>query len=275
MDKVSGFEPDDGGSIPSKGKNDFYMDFNLIIPAFIAGILTFLAPCTLPLVPGYLAFISGVSLDDLKDAIKAKGVRKKIFLNGLFYVIGFSAVFIILGSLFGLGGAALIKYRIWLSRIGGIFVIFFGLFMLGGFKIPFFSQARQFISIKTLQPGNLLSSVIFGATFAFGWTPCIGPVLGSILLLASTSATVINGASLLAVFSFGLAVPFLAVALGIGSAANYLNKFGGYLKIVSIVGGALLVLIGILLITNSFGAWIGIIYKLFNFIGYERLLDYL
>ena len=261
------------------------MDINLIIPSFIAGILTFLAPCTLPLVPGYLAFISGVSLDDLKNRDAARGLRKKIFLNGVFYAIGFSAVFIILGSLFGLGGAALIKYRIWLSRIGGVFVIFFGLFMLGifsagggsalGGKLRFlFGEWRLPLAIH-LKPGNPASSMIFGATFAFGWTPCIGPVLGSVLLLASTSATVLNGALLLAVFSLGLAIPFLALALGIGSAANYLNKFGGYLKIVSSVGGIFLVLIGALLLTNSFGVWIGIIYKLFNFIGYERLLDYL
>lgn len=113
------------------------MDYSLIIPAFIAGILTFLAPCTLPLVPGYLGFISGVSLEDLKDPTKSKKVRVKIFLNGLLFVLGFSIVFIILGSLFGLGGAALSQYRVWLSRIGGIFVIIFGLYMTGVFRFSF------------------------------------------------------------------------------------------------------------------------------------------
>src|SRR3989344_2462110 len=119
------------------------MDFSLIIPAFIAGILTFLAPCTLPLVPGYLGFISGVYTNDLQDPSKSKLVRRKIFLNGVMYVIGFSLVFIVLGSLFGLGGAALFKYRIWLSRIGGGFVIFFGLFMMGVFELPFLNVEKH------------------------------------------------------------------------------------------------------------------------------------
>src|SRR3989344_7045516 len=177
------------------------MDFSLIIPAFIAGILTFLAPCTLPLVPGYLGFISGVSANDLRDPTKAKVARRKIFLNGVLYVIGFSLIFIILGSLFGLGGAALIKYRLWLSRIGGIFVIFFGLFMTGVLKLPLLNIEKHFGNIKALKPGNPASSLIFGAAFALGWTPCIGPILGSILTLAAASATVGQGAFLLAVFS--------------------------------------------------------------------------
>ncbi len=251
------------------------MDLNLLIPSFIAGLLTFLAPCTLPLVPGYLAFISGVSLDELKNSGKAAAIRRKVFLNGLFYVIGFSAVFILLGSLFGLGGAALVKYRLWFSRIGGIFVIFFGFFMLGAFKLPFLLREKQFTLSRGLRPGNPLSSLIFGAAFAFGWTPCIGPVLGSILVLASSSATLAQGALLLAVFSSGLAVPFLAVALGVGSASRYLAKFDRVLRYFSVVGGVFLIILGILLLTNSFGVWIGYVYRLFDFLKYDKLLNYL
>ena len=114
------------------------MDFSLVIPAFVAGFLTFLAPCTLPLVPGYLGFISGTSLDDLKNPITAKNARRKIFLNGFFFVAGFSAVFIIMGTLVGFIGAALLApYRLWFGRIGGIFIIIFGLFMLDILKIRF------------------------------------------------------------------------------------------------------------------------------------------
>jgi len=251
------------------------MDLNLVIPAFIAGVLTFLAPCTLPLVPGYLAFISGASLGDLKDPTKAKQARLKIFRNAVFYIIGFSLVFIILGSLFGLGGQALIKYRIWLSRLGGVFVIFFGLFMLGIFKLPFLNIEKALPIGKNLRPGTSLSSLIFGLTFGFGWSPCVGPILGSVLLVASSSATVLQGALLLAIFSLGLAVPFLAVALGIGSASRVLNKLGKYLNAVSIIGGLFLILLGILLLTNQFNAWIGFVYRLFNFINYDKLLDYL
>lgn len=251
------------------------MDLNLIIPSFIAGLLTFLAPCTLPLVPGYLAFISGVSMTDLKNPERERQARFKIFLNGVFYIIGFSLIFIILGSLFGLGGQALIKYRLWLSRVGGIFVIIFGLFMLNVLKLPWLLTERALPIGKRLEPGNLLSSFIFGAVFAFGWTPCVGPVLGSVLLLASTSATVGQGAILLGVFSLGLAVPFLAIALSLNSASGWLAKSGKFLKWTSVIGGLFLILIGLLLVTDNFNAWIGFIYRVFDFINYDKLLEYL
>ncbi|MBI4160734.1 MAG: sulfite exporter TauE/SafE family protein [Candidatus Yanofskybacteria bacterium] len=251
------------------------MDFSLIIPAFIAGVLTFLAPCTLPLVPGYLGFISGVSTQDLQDPSKAKLARRKIFLNGVLYVLGFSLVFIILGSLFGLGGSALIQYRVWLARIGGIFVIFFGFFMMGVLKLPLLNVEKRVGSIKALKPGNPVSSLVFGAAFAFGWTPCVGPILGSILTLAASSATVGQGAFLLAIFSLGLAVPFLVIAASIGSASAYLAKINKYLNIISVIGGVFLVFIGILLLTNKLGVWISYFYQVFNFINYESLLDYL
>ncbi|PIT86316.1 MAG: hypothetical protein COU33_03825, partial [Candidatus Magasanikbacteria bacterium CG10_big_fil_rev_8_21_14_0_10_43_6] len=112
--------------------------FSLVIPAFIAGLLTFLAPCTLPLVPGYLGFISGASLEEAKDPKKGKAVRRKIFLNGVMYVVGFSVVFMLLGSIFGAAGSLLGEYRLWLSRMGGIFVMFFGLYLMHIFKLPFF-----------------------------------------------------------------------------------------------------------------------------------------
>lgn len=251
------------------------MDFSLIIPAFIAGMLTFFAPCTLPLVPGYLGFISGVSTSDLRDPATAKLARRKIFLNGLLYVIGFSLIFIALGSLFGLGGAVFAQYRIWLSRIGGIFVIIFGLYVIGVLRLSFLNVEKHISGIKALKPGNPTSSLIFGATFAFGWTPCVGPILGSILTLAASSATVGQGAFLLAVFSLGLAVPFLIIAAGIGSASNYLVKLSKYLNVIAIIGGIFLVFLGLLLLTNRISIWITYFYRLFDFINYERLLDFL
>lgn len=252
---------------------------SLIIPAFIAGILTFLAPCTLPLVPGYLGFISGVSLEDLKKPDKAKKTRFKIFLNGLLYVIGFSLVFILLGSLFGLAGSALVKYRILLSRVGGAFIIIFGFYMiLSVFKIPFlsfFSVKKQFWPGKFIKPGNPVSSFVFGSAFAFGWTPCVGPILGSVLLLASSSATVGTGAFLLAIFSLGLAVPFLLIALGIGSASRFLARISKVLNAVTFIGGIFLIFLGILLIANKFAFWLSYAYQLFNFINYESIINYL
>ncbi len=252
---------------------------SLILPAFIAGLFTFLAPCTLPLVPGYLGFISGVSLDKIKDPEQLKKMRGKIFINGLLYVLGFSAVFILMGSLFGLGGQALIQYRIWLTRIGGIFVIVFGLYMMHVFDfsfLKFLSKEKHVNVFKWLKPGKASSSFLFGATFAFGWSPCVGPILGSILLLASSSATVGSGAFLLLVFSLGLGLPFLFIAAAIGSASKHLHKIQKHLKVISIIGGAFLLLLGVLMVTNKMGVWFGFFYETFSFLDYEsKLINFL
>ena len=262
----------------------------LIIPSFLAGVLTFLAPCTLPLVPAYLSFISGSSIADLQDPEKAKKVRVKIFLNGLMYVIGFSAVFIALGSLFGLGGAAFLQYRPIITRIGGVLVLFFGMFLLlpalniitgGRFKLSripgfsFFAADRQISIPKRFKPGNPVSSLLFGGTFAFGWTPCVGPILGTILTFAASSGTVGTGSFLLFVFSAGLAIPFLATALAIGWTSRHFAKIGKWLNVVSIVGGIFLILMGIIMITDNYNLWIATFYQLFDFINYDSILEYL
>ncbi|MBI2989893.1 MAG: sulfite exporter TauE/SafE family protein [Candidatus Magasanikbacteria bacterium] len=250
------------------------MDFTLIFSSFLAGVLTFLAPCTLPLVPGYLGFISGVAIGDLNDPNRAKMVRRKIFFNGLLYVLGFSSVFVILGTVFGLGGAYLAEYRYWLARIGGVFVIIFGLYMMHLLKIPFFNSEKRF-HVSALKPGRPFSSLIFGMAFAFGWTPCIGPILGTVLTLAASYTTVLQGAGLLLVFSLGLAVPFLLVAIGFSSATAYIHKISKYLKTISFIGGVFLVFLGILLLTNNLGTWMSFFYQTFNFINYDKLLNYL
>lgn len=250
------------------------MDASLVVPAFIAGLLTFLAPCTLPLVPGYLWFISGISLDDLRDPATARRVRWKIFLNGLAFVIGWSAIFIALGTLAGFAGSALVPYRLWLGRIGGVFVIIFGLFMLNVPKLPWLARERHLIP-RVFTPGKPANSLILGAAFGLGWTPCVGPILGSVLLLASTSATALQGALLLTMFSAGLALPFLAIAAGVGSASRQIERFAKYLGIVSVLGGLFLIGLGLLLITDNAGLMISYGYRWFRFINYERLLDYL
>lgn len=254
----------------------FGLDFvSLIIPAFISGLVTFLAPCTLPLVPGYLGFISGTTFDDLKDPDRSRPARFKIFINGLFFVAGFSLVFIGLGVLAGLIGVSLGRYQIWLARIGGIFVILFGLFMMNVFKINFLSFERRFKLPSIFKPGKASNSMILGAAFGFGWTPCVGPILGSILLLASTSATVFEGAILLAIFSLGLALPFLILAVGIAQAALWIRRIGKYLNIISFVGGLFLVFLGILMLTNSFGIWTGYFFQLLGDFGYDNILNLL
>jgi len=252
------------------------MDVSLIIPAFFAGMLTFLAPCTLPLVPAYLGFISGVSLEDIKNGNIGKTIRKKVVLNGLLYVLGFSMIFILLGTVFAAGGVLLATYRSVLSRIGGVLIIFFGLFML---ELPIFRKInflqRDTRIHTTLKPGKPLSSFLFGATFAFGWTPCVGPILGTILVLASSSgSTALGGAFLLAVFSLGLALPFLLIAIAIGHSMRYIKKMTTYLRWISLVGGVFLILIGILLLTDSIGTWNAFFYHFFGFIHFSNFLNF-
>lgn len=247
----------------------------LIAPSFIAGVLMFLAPCTLPLVPGYLAFISGVSLSELKKDQISSAIRRRVFINGVYYVVGFSVVFIFLGSLFGSLGSLLGANRLLLARLGGVLVIFFGLYLMELIRLPKILGEQRWHLEKILEPGHRSSSFLFGATFAFGWTPCIGPILGSILLLASQTATAAGGAWLLIIFSLGMAVPFLLLAWGIGTSATYLKKLDKYLRTISIIGGGLLVFMGILMLTDKFNLFLNFTYQLFDFINYNALLKYL
>lgn len=254
--------------------------FLLIFPSFIAGILTFLAPCTLPLVPAYLGFISGAGAKDFQNTALRPMIRRRVLLNGVFYVLGFSVVFVGLGVFFGVGGVALVEYRDILERIGGAFVLFFGLYFVGVFeKIPalqnFLSLEHRYHLPPAFKPGSATSSFILGATFAFGWTPCVGPILGSVLLLASSTATIGQGALLLGVFSLGLAIPFLLLAVGVGHATQTVRKLSKVLPYISLTGGGLLILLGILLLTGKLGIWLSWSYGLLEFFQPEWLLDYL
>lgn len=251
------------------------LSIGFILASFFAGLLTFLAPCTLPLVPAYLGFISGVDQKALKDPRTAKAARRKIFLNGLAFIGGFSIIFIVFGILAGTVGTALAPYRIWLGRIGGILVILFGLFMLGFFNLSFFQTDKRIPIPSWLTLGKPSSSLFIGGTFALGWTPCVGPILGSILLLAGTSGTALQGGVMLTVFSLGLAIPFLLIAFAFSKAAVYIEKLSKYLKWISIIGGVFLILLGLLLATDNFGLTIQYGYELLDFINYDRLLDYL
>src|SRR3989338_522233 len=253
---------------------------SLIIPAFIAGVLTFLAPCTLPLVPAYLGFISGSSAKDLQNRAHHPFIRRKVMLNALFYVLGFSVVFIFFGTLFGIGGVALAKYQFIFTKIGGVFIFFFALYLMGVFeKIPplrsLLYSDHRFKLPASLKPGHFWSSFMFGATFAFSWTPCVGPILGSVLLLASSSTTVGQGAFLLAVFALGLALPFLLTAAGVAHASETIKKLSRVLPYISFIGGLFLLFLAILLLTDSLSLWLGWFYRAFSFINQDSLLDYL
>jgi cytochrome c-type biogenesis protein len=248
----------------------------LIIPSFIAGLLTFLAPCTLPLVPAYLTFISGSSIRNISGN-KIDGLnRSKVFFNGLFFVLGFSIVFILLGLFAGVLGGVFMEGKVWLSRVGGVFVIFFGLMMLEVISIPQLLSEKKFsINTNTEKRGTYGFSFLLGVIFGSGWTPCIGPILGSILVLASTSSTAISGALLLSVFSLGLAIPFLLIALGVGKAEKFIHKYIDKLGFISKVGGILLVILGLMLVTNKMTFFTQEVFEFLEFINYDSLMNYL
>lgn len=247
------------------------MDLTLLIGAFVAGVLMFLAPCTLPIVPGYLAFIAGVPAGERQG----RNARRQIFVNALAFVIGFSVVFIILGSFAAVIGALLGPWRLYLARIAGVVIILFGLTMLGVFEIPLLSGERRARLPKWLALGHPHSSFLVGALFALGWSPCIGPILGTILFLASASATALQGAVLLAVFSLGLAIPFLLCAWALGAAESFATRAGPLTQTLSMLGGIILVLLGVLMLTGNMGLLISWGYGLLNGLGYDRLLNYL
>ena len=228
----------------------------------------FLAPCTLPIVPGYLAFIAGSPSD------KAGGSRKRIVWNALAFVVGFSIVFIALGASAGLIGSFIGPWKNLISRIAGALIILFGITMLGLIRLPALSSEYHIRIPKFLILGRWQSSLLIGALFALGWSPCIGPILGTILFLASGSATALSGALLLGVFSLGLGVPFLLTAVLMQSGQNMFGKWGTTSKVLSYLGGAILILIGVLMLTDHMGLLIEWGFKFFEG-PYDRLLKYM
>ena len=232
----------------------------LLAPAaFLAGVLMFLAPCTLPLVPAYLAFIGGK--------------QGRVMTNALAFVIGFSVIFITLGAFAGLLGAFLAPWRDTLAMVAGAILIFFGLVMVG-VRIPFISGQSGLPIPKWLSLGHPSSSFLIGALFATGWSPCIGPVLGTVLLFASTSSTAVQGALLLGVFSLGLGVPFLLTALMLERAQNAFQRWGKFANTLSIVGGLILIGLGVLMLTGNMGLLLVWGFELFDPF-YDQLLKYM
>jgi cytochrome c-type biogenesis protein len=252
-------------------------EFNFVfgVSSFVAGLLMFLAPCTLPLVPAYLGFISGVSSKELTDSQTSRYARRKIVLNGFFFVLGFSIVFILFGILASILGQTLVQYQSVVTKIGGVLIIFFGLFMLGVFKLPFLQIEKHVTLPKLFKPGNTLSSFVVGALFSFGWSPCVGPILGSILLVAGTAGTAGQGAFLLFLFSLGMSVPFLLISFFAAKASMFVSRIQGGLKILPIIGGVFLIFLGILLFLGDLYVLIEWGYKLFDFVGYEKLSEFL
>jgi len=217
------------------------------VVAFSAGVFSFLSPCVLPLVPSYLSFVAGMSLQGLQGEKTAK-VRRVIFLNALLFILGFSMVFIALGASFSFLGQLLLGSIDLVRKAGGILIILFGLFIAGILKLPFLMRERR-LQLQE-RPAGYLGAVLVGAAFGAGWIPCVGPILGSILTLAGTSETAGRGVVLLSAYSLGLGVPFLLSALALNGFNRFFQRSRPYMRIVEVIAGVLLVLIGILLFTG-------------------------
>ncbi len=220
-----------------------------LFAAFTAGLLSFVSPCVLPLVPSYISYITGLSVEQLADAGERQRLRKPIVLNSLIFIAGFSSVFIAFGASASLIGQMLITYQDYIRRIGGLLIIVFGLYLLGVLNIGFLKVEKR-VHFQN-RPAGYLGSFLIGVAFAAGWTPCVGPVLGTILLYASTTDSLMNGVTLLASYSLGLGVPLFATSLGIDSFLAYFKRVRTYLWGVSAVSGVFLVVVGAMIYANS------------------------
>jgi cytochrome c-type biogenesis protein len=219
-----------------------------ILTAFAFGLLSFISPCVLPIVPGYLSFISGVSFDEMQNEENRSIIRKRIAITSLMFILGFSVVFIALGASATAVGQFLHDQLNIISKIAGVIIIIFGIHMIGIFKIPFLNYEKRFNT--NAKPIGLFGAFLVGMAFAFGWTPCIGPILAAILAIASQQETVGNGIMLLGIYSLGLGVPFLIAGLSITLFYNVFNKLKKHLHKVEVAGGVLLVIVGALIMTN-------------------------
>ncbi len=218
--------------------------------ALAAGVISFLSPCVLPIVPPYLAFMSGVSVTEMRAGGSA---RAKAGLAALFFVLGLSTVFVLLGFTASAFGAFFLQNQVLLARVAGVVVIVFGLHFLGVFRIPFLDQEARFEAGDS--GGSAFGAYVLGLAFAFGWTPCIGPQLGAILSLAASEADVARGTVLLGVYAAGLGIPFLLAALFLSRAMGLMNRMKRHMKVIERSMGGLLVGVGVALVTGAFSAF--------------------
>ncbi|MBU3911304.1 MAG: cytochrome c biogenesis protein CcdA [Candidatus Omnitrophica bacterium] len=221
-----------------------------IIISFTAGILTFLSPCILPLFPSYITYITGKSFNDIKGSGASFNIRKATVLNSLFFILGFSIIFMLLGVTVMYLGSFFGLKRLWLQRIGGLLIILFGLHISGLFNIKFLNHEKKLDYGR--KRFGYLGSLLIGMAFAVGWTPCVGPILSSILVYASTLQSLPRAAMLLFFYSLGLGVPFFLASLAVNQFLFLFNRFKGFMRFVPMVTGIFLVLIGVLLFLGQF-----------------------
>ena len=219
--------------------------------AFGAGLLSFLSPCVLPLIPSYVTFITGLSIEDVQKS------RRAAFAHALLFVLGFTLIFLAFGATATALGQLLLYYREWITRVGGVVIIVFGLYMLGVFNVSLFSRERR-VHIAN-KPVGYLGTLLVGIAFGAGWTPCIGPILGSILTYAASSADLARGFWLLLAYSLGLAIPFLLSAIAVERFLDFFTKMKRQMGWITRTSGVLMIAIGILMVTNYFTVLAGIL----------------
>ncbi len=219
-----------------------------VLVAFVAGILSFLSPCVLPLWPSYVSFITGMNAEEIE--LGSPRVRSLALGHSVAFVVGFTMVFLALGASATLVGQVFRQYQSWIARIGGILIILFGLHAIGWLRLSFLMRERR-VTLHD-KPVGYLGSWVVGVTFGAGWVPCIGPILGAILTLASVRASVSEGLGLLTAYSAGLAIPFLLTAFGLGAFLAWFRRFRRYVRVAEYASGGLLIAVGLLLVTGKF-----------------------
>ena len=220
----------------------------LPIAAFLAGLVSFLSPCVLPLVPGYVSLISGVGVEQLKT--QKSQLLRKVMLNSIAFILGFSVVFVTLGAVATEVSQMLARYRSLLAQVAGVVIILFGLHLTGVFKIKALYTDARLHSVKG--GSTAWGAFVIGFAFAFGWTPCAGPVLTVILTFAAAQDSITKGVMLLAIYSMGLAVPFLLTALGVERFLKFYSRFRAHMHAIEVASGALLIALGVLLVIGRF-----------------------
>lgn len=224
-------------------------EINLFV-AFAAGVFSFLSPCVLPVIPSYLTFVSGVSLEEMRGDQALSRVRWRVIWNSVAFIVGFSLVFVSLGASASLLASLFSGYRNMIRVVGGSFVLVVGLYLMGLFKIAALGRYLQFNWNWRDKPAGYLGSLLVGITFAVAWTPCVGPILGAILAIAGTSPEVGEGIILLAIYAAGLALPFFLSAIAIDLFFQFSKAFRRYIHAFHMASGVLLIAVGVLLLTD-------------------------
>ena len=216
--------------------------------AFVAGVLSFFSPCVLPLIPAYFTFITGFSIEELTEKYNSE-IRKKVFLSTFLFVLGFSLVFILMGASASYLGGLMYTYKKLIRIIGGILIIILGIHLTGLIRIPGLDFEKRITLEK--KPLHFLGTLIIGMAFGAGWSPCIGPLLGSILIIAGSQETVWQGVILLGIYSAGLAIPFIIISIFINFLLTFIQKASKVLKYVNVVAGVVLIVVGLILVSNK------------------------